>query len=154
MNNVLLSMPELSRIFPTHLLPPVWASLLKELVCLGAVQDTALWVQMFAHKLVHALSGSCGEPISSWSNLIPATFFQFSFLPINDHIMVRWQQQPLPTSKGNSRSFCFLRKIPQQKRKIWALSCQPALLNYQQILHQWPRKSLEKYCFINPRSHS
>lgn len=102
---------------------------------------------------MHCL-GPVGSPFPHGAIWSPATFLQFSFLPINDHIMFRWQQQPLPTSKGNSKSFWFLRKIPQQKRKSWALSCQPALLNYQQILHQWPRKSLEKYCFINPRSHS
>lgn len=98
--------------------------------------------------------GPVGSPFPHGAIWSPATFRQFSFLPIKDHIMFRWQQQPLPTSKGNSRSFWFLRKIPQQKRKSWALSCQPALLNYQQILHQWPRKGLGKYCFINPRSHS
>lgn len=154
MNNILLSTSELSRILPIHLLPSAWASLLRELVCSSAVQKAALWVQTCLLTDLHMqYLGPVGSPFPPGAIWSPATFFAV-FFPINDHIMFRWQQQPLPTSKGNSRSFWFLRKIPQQKRKSWALSCQPALLNYQQILHQWPRKSLEKYCFINPRSHS
>lgn len=127
MNNVLLSMPELSRVLPIHLLPPVWASLLRELVCSGAVQNIPLWVQICLLTVLHMhYLGPVGSPFPRGAIWSPATFLQFSFLPINDHIMFRWQQQSLPTSKGNSRSFWFLRKILQQKREErverWAAS--------------------------------
>lgn len=76
----------------------------------------------------------------------PATFLQFSFLPVSDHLMFRWQQKPSPTSKGSNRSFWFLGIILQQGRvEHWAAS---------QILYQWPRDSLENYNFVNPRSYS
>ena len=86
----------------------------------------------------------------------PATFLQFCFPPISDHLMLRWQQQPSPTLKGNSRSFWFLSIILQEERGGGAEhgAASQLLLNYQQILHQWPRDSLENYCSINPRSHS
>lgn len=59
-------------------------------------------------------------------------------------------------SKGTSMCFWLLRIILQQERggrvEHWAAS--QLWLSHQQILHQWPRGSLENYCSINPRSYS
>lgn len=111
-------MPELSRVLPIHLLPPVWASLLRELVCSGAVQNIPLWVQICLLTDLHMhYLGPVGSPFPRGAIWSPATFLQFSFLPINDHIMFRWQNSRYLPQKVTPGVSDFLEKFFSRKER-------------------------------------